>query len=56
MPVKVVIHTVIPKLPIFHTVRPGDKNGIKLKDCFKSCLQNVHTYDVKSIYCILLCS
>ena len=32
-----------------HTVRPGDKNVIKLKDCYKSCLQNVLTYDVKSI-------
>ena len=40
------------KLPanyLFHTVTPKDKNDIKLKDCGKSCLQNAHTYDVKSI-------
>ena len=47
---------------MFHTVRPRDKNDIKLKDCYKSCLQNVLTYNVKSIafccvakFCILLC-
>ena len=34
---------------MFHTVRPGDRNDIKLKDCYKSCLQNVLTYNVKSI-------
>ena len=39
---------------VFHIVRPRDKNGIKLKDCFKSCLQNVLTYNVKSIaFCCL---
>ena len=40
------------KLPadyVFHTVRPRDKNCIKLKDCYKSCLQNVLTYNIKSI-------
>ena len=40
------------KLPanyVFHTVRPRNKYDIKLKDCYKSCLQNVLTYDVKSI-------
>ena len=40
------------KLPanyMFHTIRQSDKNNIKLKDCYKSCLQNVHAYDVKSI-------
>ena len=40
------------KLPanyVFHTVRPRNENDIKLKDCYKSCLQNVHTYDVKTI-------
>ena len=34
---------------VFHTVRPRDKHGIKLKDRCKSCLQNVLTYNVKSI-------
>ena len=36
---------------VFHVVRPKDKNDIKLaiKDCYKSCLQNVLFYDVKSI-------
>ena len=39
---------------VFHTVRPRDKNGIKLKDRCKSCLQNVLTYNVKSIaFCCL---
>ena len=32
-----------------HTVGPRDKHDIKLKDCYKSCLQNVLTYSVKSI-------
>ena len=45
------------KLPanyVFHTVRPRNKNEIKLKDCYKSCLQNVLTYYVKSIaFCIV---
>ena len=34
---------------VFHTVRPRDKNYIKLKDCYKTCLQDILTYDVKSI-------
>ena len=34
---------------MFHTVRARDKNDIKLKGCYKSCLQNVLTYNVKSI-------
>ena len=34
---------------MFHTVRPRNKNDIKLKNCYKSCLQNVLTYGVKSI-------
>ena len=34
---------------VFHTVRPRDENYIKLKDCYKSCLQNVLTYNVRSI-------
>ena len=34
---------------MFHTVRPRDKNDIRLKDCYKSCLLDVLTYDVKSI-------
>ena len=33
---------------VFHTVRPRDKND-RLKDCYKSCLWDVLTYDVKSI-------
>ena len=40
------------KLPadyVFHTVRPRGKNYIKLKDCYKNCLQNVLIYNVKSI-------
>ena len=40
------------KLPanyVFHTVRPRDKNDLKLKDFYESCLQNVLTYNVKSI-------
>ena len=38
----------------FHTVRPSDKNDIKLKDCYESYLQNVLIYDVNSIafFCI----
>ena len=34
---------------MFDTVRPRNKNDIKLKNCYKSCLQNVLTCDVKSI-------
>ena len=40
------------KLPadyVFHTFRPRDKNHIKQKDCYKSCLKIVLTYYVKSI-------
>ena len=38
---------------MFHTVRPRDKNDNKLKDCYKSCLQDVLVYDLK---CITFCS
>ena len=34
---------------MFHTVRPRDENYIKLKDCYKNCLQSVLIYNVKSI-------
>ena len=40
------------KLPanyVFHTVRPRDKNYIKLKDCYKTCLQDILTYNITSI-------
>ena len=34
---------------VFHTIRPRDKNDIKLKDWYKNCLQYLFTYDVKAI-------
>ena len=46
---KVTLGYKLPANYAFHTVRPRDKYDIKLKECYKSCLQNVHTYNVKSI-------
>ena len=46
---KVTLGYKLPANYVFHTVRPRNENDIKLKDCYKSCLQNVLTYIVKSI-------
>ena len=34
---------------MFHTLNLRDKNGYKLTDFYKSCLQKVLAYNVKSI-------
>ena len=34
---------------MFHTVRLRDKNEYKLNDFYKSCLENVLAYNVRSI-------
>ena len=46
---KVTLGYKLPANYVFHTVRPRDKNYNDVKDCYKSCLQNVLTYKVKSI-------
>ena len=34
---------------MFHTVRPRDKNDCKMNGCYKSYIQKVPSYNVKSI-------
>lgn len=34
---------------VFYTVRPTVKNDSKLNECYKSCLQNILAYNVKSV-------
>ena len=46
---KVTLGYKLPAIYVFDTVRPRDKYDIKLKDCYKRCLQNVLTHDVKFI-------
>ena len=46
---KVTLGYKLPVCYVFHIIRPIDENDIKLKDCYKSCLQNVLNYNVKSV-------
>ena len=46
---KVTLDHRLPAKYVFHTVRVTDKNDYKLNDFYKSCLENVIAYDVKSI-------
>ena len=50
---KVFLGYKLPAKYVFHTVRLRDKNNYKLNDFYKSCLQKVPAYNVKSIafYC-----
>ena len=52
MGVKLVVvrsHYKLPANYVFHIFRPRDGNDIKLKDCYKSSLQNVLIYNVMFI-------
>ena len=46
---KVTLGHKLPAKYVFHTARLRGKKDYKLNDFFKSCLQNVLAYDVKSI-------
>ena len=46
---KVTLGYKLPAKYVFHTVRLRDKNGYKLNDFYKSCLQKVVVYNVKSV-------
>ena len=46
---KVTLGYKLPAKYVFHTVRLRDKNDYKLNDFYKSCLQKVLAYNVKSI-------
>ena len=46
---KVTLGYKLPAKYVFHTVRLRDKNGYKLNDFYKSCLQKVLAYNVKSV-------
>ena len=46
---KVTLCYKLPAKYVFHTVRLTDKNDYKLNDFYKSCLENVLPYNVKSI-------
>ena len=46
---KVTLGYKLPAKYVFHTVRLRDKNVYKLNDFYKSCLQKVLAYNVKSI-------
>ena len=39
----------LPANYVFHTLRLRDENDYKLSDCYKSCLQKVLAFNVKSI-------
>ena len=47
--VKVTLSHKLPAKYVFHTVRLRDKNDYKLNDFYKSCLEKVLAYNVKSI-------
>ena len=46
---KVTLGHKLPAKYVFHTVRLRDKNDYKLNDFYKSCLEKVLAYNVKSI-------